>query len=220
MPSGYYDCDTNATTVWLRWTGTDSGCTTDAWQTWCGGEDDVYTTCPTSSAATVVWTAWATDCSGRTRVTRLTRQSDCSYPPPPARVEPTAEERAERERLAAERAEPARVAEEKRKADEEAADKRAEELLVAALDAEQREEYARDKSFHVRARTGRRYRIRRAWSGHVARVDDGREVERLCAHPRIRVPLPDNQLVAKLMLETDEEMFRRIANITPLGVGG
>lgn len=117
----------------------------------------------------------------------------------------TAEEKA---RLVAERAE------------QEVADRRAEELLLGALDAEQKAEYALDKSFHVRDRWGRRYRIRRAWSGHVARVNDsGKEVERFCIHPRIRVPLPDNQLLAKLMIETDEDQFRRTANVTQLVAG-
>jgi len=216
--------------VWRGWATTSSTATTAAvWQVWCGygsGSADTTTTadCYATTASTGVWTVWVTTSDGQTR--RVSSGSTGAWKAPPPR-ELTPEEKAEvaarqqaaRERQAEERRK-WEEAEAKRRAEEEAADKRAEELLVAHLDAEQREEYRRDRSFQTRDRHGRRYRIHRAWSGHVTRLDDaGRPVERFCIHPSVRVPLPDNQLLAKLMLETDPETFRKTANVTPMPAG-
>lgn len=103
-----------------------------------------------------------------------------------------------------------------------AADRKAEELLAEHLAPEQREQYRTNKSFEVvlKARFGlgsKRYRINHGWSGNVALLDkDGREVERYCIHHRELIPVPDLLLAQKLMLETDEEQFLKIANRTRL----
>lgn len=102
----------------------------------------------------------------------------------------------------------ARVREEK--AREAAA--RAETLLLSILSERQREELHRDKAFVVEGRHAR-YRIRRGWSGNVDVIGrDGRIQRRLCAHPVIHVPNADNMAAQKLMLETNEDEFLRIAN--------
>lgn len=182
--------------VWGYWTtGTSSStCATYTWGYWTGNCNNSATTTATGG----VWFKWVATSS-------QTCGTSYRYIPP----EPTAEELAERKKRQAE----AKAAEAERKKKEEEADKRAEELLVAQLDGEQRKQYRRDRTFFMRARDGRRYHVRRGWSGHVSRVDDaGKELERFCIHPRVCVPLPDNQLVAKLMLETDPEMFLKTAN--------
>jgi hypothetical protein len=99
-----------------------------------------------------------------------------------------------------------------------AADKRAERLLIQFLNSDQEAQYRRDRYFEVLSRDGmRRYRIRRGWAGNVTVIDPkGREVERLCIHPNVSVPPEDNLLAQKLLLEADEEKFRRTANITRL----
>ncbi len=210
---------TNTETARYGWTSTIAAttCTTDCWCMWIVTERS-YTAANATDTSSVVWGNWATTAATTSDTTRRVHKP--RYKP----VELTPEQVAEADRLQVELA--ARQEEErkrlkaeadKRAAEEAAADKRAEELLLSALDAEQKAEYARDQSFHVRApRTGRRYRIRRGWAGHVERVEGNNRLERLCIHPVSRVPLPDNQLIAKLMIESDEESFRKTANITPL----
>lgn len=199
---------------WGSWCATTAVATTTescCWKDWVATPRS-YSNCDTSS---VVWTTWntdgtATNCSSKWAVTGAGLVSGDRA----EHSRSSAEVRAKRARLDAEVAELRRRQEEEQKT----ADARAEELLLSALDEEQKAEYRKDKSFHVRnPKSGRRYRIRRAWSGHVERIGDhGRPVERLCAHPRVQVPLPDNQLIAKLMIETDEDQFRRLANVTPM----
>jgi hypothetical protein len=154
-----------------------------------------------------------------------------------ARVAPppeTAEQRAARE----ERDRQYRARVDAERAERLAAERKAEALLLRHLTAAQREEYLRDGSFTVRMDDGRRYRIRKGWSGNVDHFEapkigqvlerDGgsivpaangapRQVERLCIHPRELVPHCDNMLAQKLLLEADEAEFRRIANITRVG---
>lgn len=129
----------------------------------------------------------------------------------------TPEERARQAEEAARRSEEARKAEEKRRKEAEKAAKRAEKLLREVLSPEQRAEFDKDKSFHVIGADGERYRVRHGWSGHVDRIaKDGQAEERFCIHPDRMVPNADNQLIAKLMLETDPARFRKIANVTRL----
>lgn len=213
MAVAYTTADTTGT-AWVQWTGgtASTTCTGDTWVTWCNTGRS-YTTAAAATTSTA-WTAWVVTSDGRAHP--IYARQPAPYAPPKPR-ELSAEEKAERDRKAREAEETRVGAEVKRKADEEAADTRAEELLVASLDADQKAEYARDKSFHTRDRQGRRYRIRRAWSGHVTRLNDaGKETERFCIHPGVQVPLPDNQLLAKLMIEADEERFFRTANVTRL----
>lgn len=203
----YATNDTSGTWgYWVAAASTSSCTASDAtWEVWV----DTGTTCSTADTATNVWVKWTT-CAG---VTSSPAYTVARHATPPVI---TPEERARLDAEVKRRAEEYAVAEAARKE----ADKRAEELLVAHLDGEQKKQYRRDRSFTMRARDGRRYRVRRAWSGHVSRLDDaGKEVERLCCHPKVAVPLPDNQLFAKLMLETDPEQFLRTANRHPVPAG-
>lgn len=101
-------------------------------------------------------------------------------------------------------------------ADTVAADARADVLLNTILNAEQRTQFARNRFFEVvTGSTGatRRYRIKHGWAGNIFLLDDkGREVEIFCLHPHTPVPVADNLIAQKLLLETDEASFLRIAN--------
>jgi len=202
---------TSTSGVWYEWTTNtaSTSCTAEVWGLWCGDDD---WTCNT--ATTTAWRTWTTAASGSTYTIARAPKPRPLTPEEQARADE--DHRKWREQEAARRAERDRQEAERKRLEAEA-DKRAEELLLAHLDAEQKKEYAKDKTFHVRCRHGRRYRIHRAWSGHVTRLNEqNRPVERFCIHPRESVPLPDNQLLAKLMLETDPDHFRKVANVSAL----
>ncbi len=111
---------------------------------------------------------------------------------------------------------------ESRKVRDHCASRRAEALLFEHLTDEQIEEWKASKQFHVQTREGERvYRIKRGRAGNIVLVKDGdREAERLASfciheyHPDGSVPLEDNVLAQKLLLEADEDEFLRIANIS------
>lgn len=91
------------------------------------------------------------------------------------------------------------------------------DLLLQNLTPEQRETFNRNKWFMVEGgRTKRQYRIRN--EGHlVANIDaldeQGRKTHRLCGHADERsIPMGDQLLAQKLMLENAEDEFLRIAN--------
>jgi hypothetical protein len=169
----------------------------------------------TTSASTLDWT-YTTSSSAST--------ADWGYATWPTMtiqwVNPaeTADQRRVREeRVTAERA---RAVQER--AERLVADRRAEQLLVRHLTPEQRRTLRRNRWFVIEGQSGRRYQIGTAQHAGNIRLlgDDGEPVEQLCCHPRTgEVPLYDSILTQKLMLEGDEETFRRIANITPLPVG-
>ena len=194
--------------IWYEWNLAACNITSTGspWGYWTNGvtATNITTTYPLAVEA---WGQW-TNAGGT-----LYLQPQTWQPCP----EPTLEERIaaeEARRIAAERY---AAEEKKRRQEAEVARDRAERLLQDHLDAEQRKQYARDKSFRVLGADGATYDIRPGWAGHVSKLGaDGKEDERFCIHPREEVPIPDNQLIAKLMLETDPVGFRRIANVTRL----
>ncbi len=127
------------------------------------------------------------------------------------------------------REEAQRVAEESRRLNEELAlkaqereqrrkiaDQRAEKLLVMTLDDKQRADFEKDRYFEVISQKSRkRYRITKGMAGNVYVYNEQNKcIERLCIHVYQDVPHYDNMLAQKLMLEADEDVFRRTANIT------
>lgn len=93
---------------------------------------------------------------------------------------------------------------------------RAAELLASLLTDEQMASY-RDKGwFEVRGSRGGRWRIRnRGQSGNVDLMPEIGD-ERLatyCAHPPEGLPAGDAHLAQMLALVTDEDAFRRVANL-------
>lgn len=95
---------------------------------------------------------------------------------------------------------------------------RAEKLLKAVLNPAQREQYERDQYFHVRGQSGRNYRIRAGnQHGNVFLLDEkNQEMISYCIQPVGGLPNADAHVAQKLMLETDEAAFLRIANATTL----
>lgn len=97
---------------------------------------------------------------------------------------------------------------------------RAARLLREVLSPEQAEELTREGRFHldVLSKDGsrRRYRINRGRSRNVQQVEpgSGRVIKTLCAHPVAAVPDEDTMLAQKLMLETAEDDFLRMANVS------
>ena len=92
-------------------------------------------------------------------------------------------------------------------------ERRGRELLLAHLDEEQRADFEETGSFVVRVGP-RRYRIERGRVANVLCAEEGFRNRRYCIHPRENVPSGDHMLAQKLMLETDEETFLRIANVS------
>jgi hypothetical protein len=95
------------------------------------------------------------------------------------------------------------------------AHQRAMDLLLAHLTEAQRAEFARARAFVVRSASGQRYRINYGTTSNIEVLAPDGEVEhRLCAGP-VGVPTPSVLLAQKLMLETHEAEFLRIAVMHP-----
>jgi len=95
----------------------------------------------------------------------------------------------------------------------EAARERARTLLLRHLTEEQRAMLAGHGWFVVEGRSGTRYRIRASSAaGNVDVLHNEHVLHRLCAHCDLSIPLHDHLLAQKLMLESDESEFLRIAN--------
>ncbi len=206
-PSTAGSGSTTSVAVWEEWSSEVADVTTAAsagvvWRVWTNASCAIATV----TTADRVWASWSSTASTNT----VASCRPVTLPPPA----PPAPEELERQRLARKRR-AAEAAEAERKRQE--ADRRAAELLRQHLDDEQKKQYARDRSFVVYGEDGQRYRVRDGWAGHVERLgEDGLPVERFCIHPSELIPIPDNQLIAKLMLETDAQRFRQIANVTRL----
>ena len=175
---------------------------------------------PTTSANDTVWVTWSAT-TNTTAVTATQVWESWTFPqnttggaginisyPPPAPL--TAEQEDEQRR----RAEEARRKQEERNREQEAARARARELLLGVLDRKQQRELERDGHFHVETADGRRrYRLRPGRPPIRVHGEDGRRYS-YCIHPSGHWP-PDDVVVAhKLLLESDEAEFLRIANAT------
>ncbi len=191
--------------AWIQWNC--SYVDTTATIIWAGWNHHHYGTSTASVTGLDYWPIWNEVYGNRNRGWREILRG--------ARKPVSAEERArwreserEFERKAAEERE-------RRKA----AETRAEELLLANLTPEQRDEYKRMKRFSVHLPNGKVYRIRKGFAGNVELVEPGmtgrslKRVESFCIHPAERIPDQDTMLAQKLLLEADEPEFRRIANI-------
>lgn len=194
---------------------TDYGAGEDTWSVW------TTTSTMTTSTSTAIWTGWCENTTAATSTITLAVPSHVVWArwnvqgellsasgPPRPRVR-TAEEIA--------RDDAARLA---YQAEQRAAEKarvdamdRARLLLVSNLSPLQQQQFYKESSFVVEGKNGFRYRIRQGRMGNVDVVNrEGIVVDRLCAHPREFVPDFDTMLAQKLMLETDEDAFWRVAN--------
>lgn len=186
--------------VWCTWNDTTATTTTavteyyDIYKTWI---DDTSTATTSGWYQLVPWNTWVNKHQNIiTKGKTLEKQ---------------------RRRIAAQQEE-IRRANEERKLKELEAEKVAEELLLANLTEEQKEEYQRLKQFHVISAEGKRFRIdaKRRQHNVFELNEQGIEVVEHCIYARNGVPLSDNALAQKLLLETDEAEFRKIANQTRL----
>ena len=93
------------------------------------------------------------------------------------------------------------------------AEEKAEKLLRQNLSFIQLVEYSTHGYFHCIVGS-HLYRVNKGWSGNVElRTGDNHGVYfKFCIHPEIETPHADNMLAIKLMLETEEDEFLRIAN--------
>jgi hypothetical protein len=181
----------------------------------------MYPVCYTtgSSSTAVTWVSWNVNYQTTSAIT--TGNVSCNvwvvwngiYPASVtdginyAPVADTEEMRVERERRAAE-------AEAKRLERFQAVE-RAKALLIDNLDNEQRAQFTKDRHFIVHSRDRqRRYRVEQGFAGNVKLLrQDGKAIASFCIHPDDRrIPAEDVMLSQKLLLETAEEEFLRIAN--------
>jgi hypothetical protein len=121
--------------------------------------------------------------------------------------EETAEHRAERQRQTAAYEQQRRDIAAMRKS----AAERAERLLEACLTSGQREQLQKTGWFVVYSKSGRGYQIRRGRARNVVEVNTRRTY---CCHPVENVPDADTMLAQKLMIETQEDEFLRLANVS------
>jgi hypothetical protein len=93
------------------------------------------------------------------------------------------------------------------------AQERSLKLLVRCLTPAQRSEFAASSAFEVRGESGQRYRITYGDTANIeVLAQSGMVVRQLCAGP-VDIPIPAVMLVQKLMLETQESEFLRIARV-------
>jgi hypothetical protein len=116
------------------------------------------------------------------------------------------------------------IAEQERKIKEEqearaAAKQRAKVLLMEHLDEEQKKSLEKDRKFIVHSCDKKRvYVIKHGRAGNIELLnDEGIAVAKFCIHPAIQCPDEDTMLAQKLLLETNEAQFLKIANKTVLG---
>lgn len=93
-----------------------------------------------------------------------------------------------------------------------AAHKKAEELLLSHLTPEQRETFVKNKWFVVQGKK-QQYRINGTrYAGNIDIMDGEKVTARLCCHCTVDIPLHDHLLAQKIMLESAEDDFIKLAN--------
>jgi hypothetical protein len=172
-----------------------------AWNQWC----DMTGSSLSCSATATVWLSWCNTGTGLYGLSRVT--PTLTHSPTPSAPE-TEEQRCARE----ERARVAAVESKKRVEQMRLRAARAKALLEEALDRKQRAEFRKHGYFHVQTADGERaYRLRPGSSPLRVKSDDGFGYS-YCIHPVGNYAAEDTVLALKLLLETDEEAFLRIAN--------
>lgn len=201
--------DSTTAGTWYTWvTGDNTTATTSAssgstWNQWVAA--DFSST--SSSATTNVWVAWNAGTQYVVRERPVVYEY--KYTPPPET------DKQKQARLARE-AEWKRQEEERKRKEAEAL-QRAEDLLMLQLSERQQSDWKEYKAFDVVSQSGKRFRITNQHSGNVREYDaEGKHVFNHCIVSRECVPLPDQLVMQKLMLEYQEADFMRIANHTRL----
>lgn len=162
-----------------------------------------------TSSATITWPTWSAQLRNGTFYMDANGFSGFREAGAPAVMSSRTRRRMRREQRAWERAE----ADRERKHTEARAKARA--LLFAGLDRDQIESLEKHRYFDLKV-AGRCYRIHQGTHGNVRLLDDaGREVTLYCAQPN-GVPTEDAMLAQKLLIESDEAAFLRVANARTL----
>jgi hypothetical protein len=91
--------------------------------------------------------------------------------------------------------------------------RRSRKILFSLLNETQREEFKKKKSFHVVGKDGFTYLIINRHQHNVFRIEDGRRTFEYCIITNNYVPLYDQMLSQKLLLESNPQMFLDISNI-------
>jgi hypothetical protein len=142
------------------------------------------------------------------------------------RYEETQEQRAARQARIEAQAQQIQQAQHAERAHRAAVNSRAEQLLMSLLTDEQARTYTEHGWFEVRGSAGGRWRIRnRGQAGNVdlmpeigneSRSDPDRDVRLMsfCCHSPGSLPDADAHVAQMLHLVTDEEGFRRVANVS------
>jgi hypothetical protein len=202
----YYGQGQLANATWGYWnqqqvsiTVTSTVASTGAWQVWNNAQVANIT-----ASTTTNWVSW----NNAITFQQYGQQANQPYIKPlsPAQVKKAQEDAEERARV--------------EQAEKLAAKGRARKLLVRHLSVIQKRVYEEHGYFDVEV-SGKVYRVRQGTHGNVRKIEqvDGRdrEVMSFCIQPG-GVPEEDAMLAQKLLLETDEAMFLRIANARPMQV--
>lgn len=177
-----------------------------------------------TSSATTGWYDIADNCTTAANVAwHSTGWQDCDHATMKkyGRVRETPEQAADRAAKAELARQAAVIEAAKVKIFTDTAKARARKLLFSMLNADQQKELDEKNHFHltVHSRDGsmRVYRIETGYAGNVKLLGvDGQPVKRYCIHADYRLPHEDQMLAQKLLLETNEPEFLRIANMTQL----
>jgi hypothetical protein len=188
----YYSTGTSDTTTWSTWTGTS-------------------TASATTTYADVTWNEWqpATEQPQPVQMPQRSYQQAYQgvYAPPPMSAQDIerALEAGCQEVLA-------------RKAAKKKAEKKAEKLLLESLNKEQKKHWKERQEFVVLSQSGRKFRIVAGRTKNVHEIDEhGNRLTDFCIVAN-DVPVPDQLLAQKLLLEHAEAEFLRLANSWPAPV--
>lgn len=162
---------------------------------WSDGTRQSWVSDSPTSSATSAWGIWTGECVSTTSCT-LSNGNWVQWSLP-AQASPAPQQR-ESDRLTT------------------AAMQRAERLLEELLTNEQVEQYRKLKKFHVISESGIRYEVNCQRRQHnIYDLDSrGNRVVEHCIYQEGDLPLPDNIAAQLLLLQTNEQEFRRIANQT------
>lgn len=199
--------------TWTSWnnayitSGTSTtSCTSTAtnyvWSNWI---DNATTAISTSSTTANIWYTWN---SAILTVDSGTGSCDSTYMWKP-------KELTESEQLAVkEREEERKRLEIERLTKEKLKEETARELLREVLTEEQNDQFDEKGYFELTAlNSGNKYRINRGRTRNVQLLDKNNEpIRRLCFHPMDRVHDFDTMVAQKLMIETNEEQVKQVAN--------
>lgn len=96
---------------------------------------------------------------------------------------------------------------------EDAVKKRSRSILMSLLDKTQQAEFKKKKSFHVVGKDDFVYLVTGQYQHNVFRIEGGRRTFEYCIVTKNYVPLYDQMLSQKLLLESNPQMFLGISNM-------